>query len=134
MGCFQRWSEEAFGAGHVEVSLIDGGHLDYGREAVQDFEDFAREFAVALGVAFDEDGLRAALVSGAQRHGRVDAIFAGLVGGGRHNATFVGLTADDNGLAFQRRVIEFFDRDEEGIHVEVEDGTHHLDLSGFTSL
>jgi hypothetical protein len=76
------------------------------------------------GVAVHEDGLRAESGGGAERHGGVDAELARGVGRGRDDAALIGLSTDDHGLAFERRVEEFFDGDEEGVHVDVEVGLH----------
>src|SRR5215470_18049624 len=73
-------------------------------------------------MAVNEDGLRTELRSGTQWHGRVHAKPASFVGGGRNHAAFISLTSDDNSLAFQRGIEEFFYGDEEGVHVDVEDG------------
>ena len=94
------------------------------REALEHVVDLARVFAIALGMAVDEDGLRAESVGGAQRHGGVDAEFARGVGRGRDDAALVGLAADDHGLAFERGIEELFDGDEEGVHVDVEVSLH----------
>ncbi len=75
-------------------------------------------------MAVDEDGLRAEAGGGAQRHGGVDAEFARGVGSGRDHAALVGLSADYHGFAFERRIEELFDGDEEGVHVDVEVGLH----------
>jgi hypothetical protein len=40
----------------------------------------------------------------------------------RDNAAFVALPSHDYGLAFERRVEEFFHGDEEGVHIDVKDG------------
>ncbi len=76
-------------------------------------------------MAFDEDGVRAEFVGRAQRQRGVDAEFAGFVRCGGNDAALVALAADDYGFAFERRVEELFDRDEEGVHVDVEDGAGH---------
>ena len=79
-------------------------------------------------MAVHEDGLRAEPVGGAERHGGVDAELARGVGRGRDDAALIGLSADDHGLAFERRVEELFDGDEEGVHVDVEVGLHCIAL------
>jgi hypothetical protein len=116
---------QALGAGEVEIGFVDGGHFDAGREAVQDVEDLVREIAVTVHVAFDEDGLRAEAGGGAERHGGVDAEFSSGVGGGRDDAALVGLAAYDDGFAFEGRVEEFFDGDEEGVHIYMADDSLH---------
>ena len=64
--------------------------------------DFLGALAIALGMAIDENRLRAHLGRGAQRHGGMHAEFARLVGGGGDHAALVALSADDDGFAFQR--------------------------------
>ena len=46
---------------------------------------------------------------------------ARFVGGGGHHATFPPLSAYHDSLALQRRIEELFHRDEEGVHIDVED-------------
>ena len=72
-------------------------------------------------MSIHKDRLRAQLVRGAQRHGRVHAELAGFVGCCRHHATLVSATADHDGLAAQRRIKQLFHRDKERVHVNVED-------------
>ena len=40
------------------------------------------------------------------------------------DAALVGLSTDNDGLAFEGRVEELFDGNEEGVHVDVEVGLH----------
>ena len=108
----------------IEIGFVDGCHFDQRRKILQDGVDFPGVFAVAIRVAVDEDGLRAELVGGAQRHGGVDAEFACGIGGGGDDAAFVGASADDYGFAAERGVVEFFHGDEESVHVDVEEGAH----------
>src|SRR5216110_1586707 len=58
----------------------------------------------------------------AQRHGGMNTELAGCVRGGRDYAAFVCPAADYDWLAAQRRIIEFFHRNEEGVHVHMKDG------------
>ncbi len=44
------------------------------------------------------------------------------IGGRGDHAALVALAADHDGFPFQRRIVELFHRDEEGVHVDVEDG------------
>ena len=55
-----------------------------------------------------------------RRHGRVDAVGPGLVGGGRHHAPVAG-AADDHRLAAQLGAAQQLDRHEERVHVDVQD-------------
>src|ERR1700744_5549 len=45
-----------------------------------------------------------------------------LVGGGRDHTAFITLPTHHNRLPFQGRVEQFFDRDEEGVHVDMKNG------------
>ena len=89
----QRRAVQALGAGHVEIGFVDRGHLHQRREAAQHLEDLAGVLAVAVGMAVDENGLRAELGGGAQRHGGMHAEFAGLVGCRGDHAALVGPAA-----------------------------------------
>ncbi len=70
-----------------------------------------------------EDGVRAAMVGGAQRHAGMDAVLARLVRGGGDDAPprRVAAAADDHGLAPQLGVAQQLDGGKEGIHVDVKD-------------
>ena len=57
----------------------------------------------------------------AHRHGRVDAVLAGLVGGGQHHAP-TAHAPDDHRLPAQLGTPGDLHRGEEGIHVHVQDG------------
>ena len=60
------------------------------------------------------------LSGSAQRHGGMNAVFAGFVAGGGNDAALVGTAADDNWFAAEVGAIEKLDGDEEGVHVDVE--------------
>ncbi len=115
---------QALGAGEIHVGFVDRRHVHLRREAFEDFINLARVFAIARWVSVHEDGLRAKAGCGAEWHGGVNAEFSGGVGGGRDHTALVGLSTDDHGFAFERRIEEFFDGDEEGVHVYVEVGLH----------
>jgi hypothetical protein len=55
----------------------------------------------------------------------MDTISTSGIGCGGDDATLTRGTANDEGLAFERRVILFFYRTEEGVEVEVEDFARH---------
>jgi hypothetical protein len=101
-----------------------------GGKCAEDCVNFLGALAVTVGMSIDENRLRAELGRGAQGHGGVDSELAGGVGGGGDYAAFVALSADDDGLAFQGGIEEFFHRDEEGVHVDVEDGAGEGGLVG----
>ena len=84
--------------------------------------DLLGAFAVTFGMPVDKDGMRTLLCRSAKRHSGVNSELACFVRCGRDNTTLVALSADDNCLSFQRRIVQFFHRDEESVHVDVEDG------------
>src|SRR5947209_14760225 len=59
---------------------------------------------------------------GSQRHSRMHAKFARFIRCGRDHSALVALASDYYGLPFQRRIVKLFHGNEEGIHVDVEDG------------
>jgi hypothetical protein len=120
---------QALGAGHIQVSFVNGNHLDLGREVLQDLMDFLGIVAVAIGMAVDENGVRAELSGGAQGHGGVYAKFAGFVGSGRYYASLVALAADDHRFAPQGGIKQLLDRYEKGVHVHVEVSVHDRNIS-----
>jgi hypothetical protein len=73
-------------------------------------------------VTVEEDSMRAEAAGGAEGHGGVDSEFAGFVAGGGNDAALVWAATNHNGLAAEVGAVEEFDRDEEGVHVNVEDG------------
>ena len=111
---------QALGPGHIEVRFVDGGHLYNRRKRAQHLVNLARVLAVALRMPFHENGLRAALVSSAQGHGRVDPEFAGSIGSRGNHAALVRFPAYHDRLAFEGWVVQFFHRHEEGVHIDVE--------------
>ena len=127
---FQWRSVQAFGAGHVEIGFVDGGHLNLRRKRAEDFVNLFRTLAVALGMAVDEDRLRAHLRGGAQRHGGMHSELARFIRSCGDDAALVALSADDHCLAFQRWIEQFLHRDEERVHVDVEDGASEGELAG----
>src|ERR1700733_4300487 len=120
----KRRAVQALSAGKIHVGFVDRGHVHLRREALENFVDLARVFAIARGVAIDENGLWAEPGGGSQRHRGMNAEFAGGVRSGRNDAALVGLSADDYGLTDERGIEELLDGDEEGIHVDVEISLH----------
>ena len=125
VGGAERRAQQAFRAGHIQIRLVDRSHLDQRREAIQHFKDAAGVFTIALRVAFDENGLRTVLVGGAQRHGGMHAEFARFVRGGGDDAPLITFATHHNRLAAQIRIVEFFHRHEERVHIDVKDGAAH---------
>ena len=118
----QRGAVQAFRACHVEIGFVDRSHLHLRRERTQDVMNFLRALAIAVRMSVDKDGLRTKLRRRAQRHGRVHSEFARLIRRCGDHAAFVALSAHHNCFAFQRGIKQLFHRDEEGVHVDVEDG------------
>src|SRR6266852_4233211 len=73
-------------------------------------------------MSVDKDCLRAELGSCAQRHGGMDSELAGGVRSCRDDSALVALSANHDWLALQAGIEEFFHGDEEGVHIDVEDG------------
>ena len=63
------------------------------------------------------------------RHRRAHAERARLVARRRHDAAAVGLAADRQRLAAQRRVVALLDRRVERVHVDVKDPAHRAECS-----
>ena len=74
--------------------------------------------------------MRAQTSRGAQGHGRVDSEFTGFVAGGGDDSALVGAAADHNRLAAEIGTVEELDGDEEGVHVNMEDGGHRWGFGG----
>ena len=115
----ERRSEQALSAGHVEVRLVDGGHLDHRRETVQNLEDPPGVLVIARGMAVQENGLRAALVGCAQGKRGVHAVLAGNVVGRRHHAPLLWRAAHDDRLADQFWPVTLLDRGVKGVLIYV---------------
>src|SRR5208337_2065071 len=130
VGRGERSAVEAFGTGEVEVGFVDGDHFDDGRKFGEDGGDAIAPFGIFFVVAIEEDGMGAEASGGAQGHGGVDTEFAGFVAGGGDYAALVGAAADHYGLAAEIGAGEEFDGDEEGVHVDVEDGGVRREFGG----
>src|SRR5207253_9157839 len=69
-----------------------------------------------------EDRAGAKLGCGSQGHSGMHTKFTRFIRCSRDYSTLVALASDYYCLPFQRRIVKLFHRDEEGIHVDVEDG------------
>ena len=125
MGGFERRAVQPLGTGQVHVGLVDGCHFDLWRKMIQDFERPMRIIPVAVGVAIDEDGVRAEFAGGPQRHGRMYAELARLIRRRGNYAALIRPPTDDHGFPLQRRIEQFLDRNEEGVHIDMENGFRH---------
>ena len=72
-------------------------------------------------VTVEENSMRAKASRGAQRHGGLNAVFAGFVTGGGDHAALIGPTANHHRLAAKFRTLEQLDGHEEGIHIDMQD-------------
>jgi hypothetical protein len=81
-------------------------------------------------MSVDEDGMRTLLGCSAKRHCGVDSELASFVRRGGHNTTLAALSANNDRLSFQRGIVEFFHRNKESVHVDVEDGARKRGLLG----
>src|SRR5580692_3035678 len=86
---------QTLGAGHVEISFVDGGHFDQRGKRGEHAMNFLGILQIAMAMAVHENGVRTELGSGTQRHGGMHAELASLVGCGSDHSTFVALTSDD---------------------------------------
>ncbi len=116
----QRRTVEAFCAGHLKVSFVDGSHFHLRTEIAQDFENSAGVLPIALGMTVNEDRLWAEFISSTQRHGGVHAKFAGFVRSGGANPALIRPSPHHNSLALQGRIKQLFHRHKKSVHVQVE--------------
>lgn len=122
VGGGERRAVKALGAREIEIGFVDGNHFDDGREFGEDGGDAIAPFGIFFVVAIEKDGVGAEAAGGTQGHGGVDAEFAGFVTGGGDDAALVWAATDNHRFAAEVGAVEEFDGDEEGIHVDVEDG------------
>jgi hypothetical protein len=113
---------EAFGAGEVEIGFVDRSHFHDRRELAKDGGDAIAPERIFFVVAIEEYGMGAETARGAKRHGGVNTELAGFVTCGGNYAALIGTAPDDDGLAAKVGAIEELDGNEEGIHIDVEDG------------
>jgi len=115
----ERRAVHALGAGEIEVGFVDGNHFDDGRKSREDGGDAVAPFGVFCVMAVEENGVRAKLSGGAERHGGMNAELSRFVAGGGYDAALIGTTSDDNGFTAEIGAVKMFDGDEEGVHVDV---------------
>ena len=100
-----------------------------GEKLAEDGGDAIAPFRIFFVMTIEENGMRAKLGGGAERHGGMDAEFAGFVAGGGDDAALIGAATDDDGFAAKIGPIEQFDGNEEGVHVHVENGGMERDVA-----
>ncbi len=120
--------------GEVQVGLVQAGDLDPVAEPAQDVHHLARGPPIQPDVAGDQDRLRAAPVGDRQRQSRVNAVAAGFVGGGHHDAAGGGIRPgrDHDRLSSQVGPAHQLDGDEERVHVHMGDAVGPLAHGGGT--
>src|SRR5262245_33975036 len=87
--------------------------------------DTPRILHITIPVAVDEHGLGTQFVRGAQRHRGMNPELPRSVRCGGHNPTLIRAAAHNYGFAFERWIEQLFDRNEECVHVQVEEGASH---------
>src|ERR1700674_3324070 len=113
---------QALSPGHVEIGLIYRSHLDQRRKTAEHFVHLPGILAIAVRMSVHKNRLRTEFRRRPQRHGRVHAKLPRRIGSGRDHSPFVPLPAHYHRLAFQRRIKQFLDGHEEGVHIDVKDG------------
>src|ERR1700747_1307187 len=97
---FERRTVQPFSTSHVEISFIDGRHLDLWRERAENLIDLLGTFAVTLRMPVDEDGMRTLLGCSAKRHCGVNSEPACFVRRRGNDTALVALSADNDCLPF----------------------------------
>ena len=118
-----RRPEQPPAAGDVQVGLVDGRHLDQVGVPPQQLDERAVDGEVRLHVDRQELRVRAEPLGLPDGQRAVHAVDARLVGAGRDHSPPPALAADDDRLAAQLGAARLLHRGEEGVHVEVEDGS-----------
>jgi len=117
------WTVVVFCAGHIQECLIDGDRFKEGSIVGQDCHHPARHFDVALPVARNKDHLRAEAQRLGRRHRRMYAESARFVGRRGNDAAHLGPPANNHRKSDQGGVVQPLDSYEEGVEVEMDDGT-----------
>ena len=92
-------------------------------DAPEQLDERVMHGGVGLHVDRQEDGVRAEPLGLDDGHGRAHAEGARLVGAGGDDPARAPAPADDDRQAAQLGAPRLLDRGEEGVHVDVEDGT-----------
>ena len=111
----------------VDERLVEAERLHPRGDLAEEVHDDQRRRAVGREPAAEEGRVPGASPGLGSGHGGADPELPGLVGGRRHDATRPG-TADDDGLAPQRRLVALLDGRVERVEVEVEDAAHESRL------
>jgi hypothetical protein len=118
-----RRPEQPAATGDVEIGLVDGGDLDEVGVGAEQPDHGVVHGRVSLHVDRQEHPRRAQAFGVDDGHGAVDAEDARFVGAGGDHAASAALAADDHRQAAQFGTSRLLDRGEEGVHVEVQDGS-----------
>jgi len=108
--------------GQVKIALVNRSALHVRGEVVGIREHPFGKILIALVIPGQHDELRAELAGAGGGHGGVHPELPGLIGGRGDDAP--ALTADGDRLAAQTRVGRLFHGGEEGVGVEMGDGSH----------
>ena len=116
----ERRSVQAFGAGEIEIGFVDRGHFDDRRKLSRESWRRDRSIRRRAVVAVEKNCVGAKLPSGAQRHRGMDAEFPRFVARRGNHAALIGLAAHDYRLAAQFRSLQQLDRNEERVHIDMQ--------------
>ena len=116
-----RRPEQPPAAGDVQISLVDGGHLDEIGVLAEQLDEVAVHGHVGLHVDGEEHAPRAEALGLEDGHGAVHAEGARLVRTRGDDTAAAVLAADDHRQAAQLGAPRLLDRSEEGVHIEVQD-------------
>jgi uncharacterized protein with von Willebrand factor type A (vWA) domain len=105
----------------VEVALVDSGLLDRGHDSAHRLPDASRVLAVDRVTRPDEDRMRAASQRLGAAHGGMDSKPSRDVVRGRDDAASAGITAHDEWLRAELRVLELLDARVERVEIQVRD-------------
>ena len=112
---------QTFRAGKIEIRFVNRNHFDDGRKFREDRGDAIAPLGIFGVVTIEINRVRAEAPGSAQRHCGMHAEFSRFVGRRRDDSALVALAPDHDRFSFQRGIEEFFDGDEESVHVDVED-------------
>jgi hypothetical protein len=118
-GDFGGRAKQSHGAGDVEKRLVDREWFDEGRELAEDRHDGIGGLAVLVHVPRDDGGARRELERPRHWHRGVHTERPSLVARRRHDAA-AARAANDDELPTEFGALEQLDRDEECVHVDVE--------------
>lgn len=114
--------EEVERAGDIEEGLVNGGDFNERGETFEHGHNGAGGVDVFIGIAADEMEVGAAFAGFMEECAGFNAGAFGGIGSGEDDGAFVG--ADDgDGAVAQSGVGSLFDGGEEGVHINVHDGT-----------